>query len=805
MIDAKEINGLLRARVEEVATYLFPNGKREGIHWCIGDITGTPGKSFKICVAGPKAGLWGDFAESGKHSRNLLDLWMLARNVDFKTAFRQAAQWLGQSLNATNGTEIEQAQRTSGRDGATGAPIDWHACVDSFTDKHAGRLAEWRGYSVEFCFWLKQNRLVGLYNGGRIAFPVHDRAGNVVAVHYRLKDGSWRYHPQGAKVRPLVFGEFVAGGPVHIFESQWDGFAFMDLSGERNGVIITRGASNGALVSDLIPAGSTVYVWTQSDTAGEKWQNVICANTKAVVKRPKIPWPHSDLNDWTQAGVTSDDLLAAMIDAAVIGDAEGRRSESTELPAISQAQPFPLHCLPRVCEAMARAVCKTVRVLESLPGCCALGILSAAIGKGLQVKSGTNRVTRGNLYILGSAESGSGKSETFRHLAKPFLGFETEQVEAWKAEAKPGFLAEAKILGAEIAKLIKSAGSANAATKREEIRAQLKEKLAAHDKLLTKLRAPAFSCEDVTGEKLATLLADNDEQLASLSADAVAIVNILLGRYNKLDRTDEGIYLKAFTGDRCKVDRQTREPILVDCPCLAVLWLTQPDKLESLLAERSLSDGGLIPRILACHTHCEAQEIVQDAPEIPTRVESEYALLVYNLIETYRLVDTSFIIEPAPDALELMNAHHNAIVKRRRGDLRDVNIYAARWNEQAWRIAVVLHAAQHGAHAHEHSLELDAAKRAIELADWFAAQQLEILSGSREKARRQIWDEVLSLLVEESHDIRASDVYRARVVRTAEEAHALLAAMEAAGELIGRDEMPETGGHITRIFMRAKK
>ena len=93
-----------------------------------------------------------------------------------------------------------------------------------------------------------------------------------------------------------------------------------------------------------------------------------------------------------------------------------------------------------------------------------------------------------------------------------------------------------------------------------------------------------------------------------------------------------------------------------------------------------------------------------------------------------------------------MNAHYNAIVKRRRGDLRDVTIYAARWNEQAWRIAVCLHAGLHGAHAHEHKLELDTVKRAIELADWFAAQQLEILSASREKARRELWNEVLSLL-----------------------------------------------------------
>jgi hypothetical protein len=99
MSDASRIKELLRERVEEVAKYLFPNGKREGVHWCVGDVTGVPGKSFKICIGGPKAGLSGDFAESGKHSRSLLDLWMAARNCDFKTALREAAQWLGVPLS----------------------------------------------------------------------------------------------------------------------------------------------------------------------------------------------------------------------------------------------------------------------------------------------------------------------------------------------------------------------------------------------------------------------------------------------------------------------------------------------------------------------------------------------------------------------------------------------------------------------------------------------------------------------------------------------------------------------------------
>jgi hypothetical protein len=314
MNDVEIVKRELARRVEELAVYLFPNGKREGNHWCVGDISGAPGNSFKICLTGDKAGLWGDFADSQRHSCSLLDLWMRARNVDFKAALREAGEWTGQSLNGLNGIAATTRIPPIGRRKDSSKPFDWQAWAGAFTDIHIERLAQWRGYSIDFCSWLKDNGLVGLYDGC-IAFSVHDRTGKVVAVHYRLKDGSWRYCPQGAKAHPFVIGELIVGEPVHVFESQWDAFAFLDVSGERSGVIVTRGASNGALVSGLIRECSTAYVWTQNDEAGEKWQKDICANSNAPVKRLKIPASHKDLNDWTRAGATAGNLFAAITSA----------------------------------------------------------------------------------------------------------------------------------------------------------------------------------------------------------------------------------------------------------------------------------------------------------------------------------------------------------------------------------------------------------------------------------------------------------------------------------------------------------
>src|SRR5207248_8235429 len=45
------------------------------------------------------------------------------------------------------------------------------------------------------------------------------------------------------------------------------------------------------------------------------------AHGKCGVKRTKIPAPHKDLNEWTRAGATTDDLLAAMVNAETVREA----------------------------------------------------------------------------------------------------------------------------------------------------------------------------------------------------------------------------------------------------------------------------------------------------------------------------------------------------------------------------------------------------------------------------------------------------------------------------------------------------
>jgi hypothetical protein len=141
--------------------------------------------------------------------------------------------------------------------------VNWPACVAAFNKNHLSKFAKWRGLSPDFCQWLVDAKLVGIYKG-QIAFPVQGVDGEIIGCHNRLEDGSWRFQPSGVNVLPLIFGDPIVDGAIAlIFESQWDAFAVADKFGlnrpgdaiPKPAFFVTRGASNGSLVRGWVPTG----------------------------------------------------------------------------------------------------------------------------------------------------------------------------------------------------------------------------------------------------------------------------------------------------------------------------------------------------------------------------------------------------------------------------------------------------------------------------------------------------------------------------------------------------------------------
>jgi hypothetical protein len=157
----------------------------------------------------------------------------------------------------------------------------------------------------------------------------------------------------------------------------------------------------------------------------------------------------------------------------------------TEQP---QPKPFPLHCFPKAVKDMGEAICKAERIPESLAGCCLLGAVSATVGTGLEVKSGPTRHARANLFIMASGESGSGKSQAYRHAVQTILDFENELATTFRRETLPSLLAEKELLESELAAFKRK--SVNGPVERKEACEQIEHKRRALMEIENQLQPP---------------------------------------------------------------------------------------------------------------------------------------------------------------------------------------------------------------------------------------------------------------------------------------------------------------------------
>ena len=82
----------LRRDIEAVCRHLFPDGKRIGDTYRVGNIAGEPGSSLSVVLTGPKAGAWCDFATNDRG--DLFTLWMASKGLPFHEALMDAANWL---------------------------------------------------------------------------------------------------------------------------------------------------------------------------------------------------------------------------------------------------------------------------------------------------------------------------------------------------------------------------------------------------------------------------------------------------------------------------------------------------------------------------------------------------------------------------------------------------------------------------------------------------------------------------------------------------------------------------------------
>jgi hypothetical protein len=399
---------------------------------------------------------------------------------------------------------------------------------------------------------------------------------------------------------------------------------------------------------------------------------------------------------------------------------------------------------------MVEETAKQTRTPHALSAAVALGTASAAIGRGLLVKSGGSRTTAANLYLLAIARSGVGKGQTFSFVSKPLYSAETEAIDEWKKSQMPTIEASFEVSKG----LAKKAKDRAISEKDEELRKHLIAGLAAleeEQKRLEELKnsSPCYVVGDITREALAmTLASQPNEALACFSSEARGILGVIRGRYGNGESSDEDIYLSAYSGDAISVRRVNRPPISLRRPCLTTVWMTQPDAARGFLGDERMTASGMLPRFLICDVKAEQEYEPEDWPEIQAPVIESWCTLIVSLLGYRSACAEPILIEADVEARSLLRVFNNRAVDRVRpgGDLRDVDSYVARWGENAWRLALVLHCATHGGDARRRSLHESTAKNAILIMEWFNREQLTILAASRSDRFKDRLEKLLAIL-----------------------------------------------------------
>jgi len=450
---------------------------------------------------------------------------------------------------------------------------------------------------------------------------------------------------------------------------------------------------------------------------------------------------------------------------------------------------FPIKALPPMMRQMAQETSDVALVSVALPACAVIATVSASLGRGLAIPSDVDRETFGNLYVIAGAESGSGKSLTFKEVLAPVYAYQNDR-RAEALKARPGLKAELFTLEATLRKV----KSDDAFLAPDELAALIQRR----DSIKMELNKPepAVVCEDVTPPALHRQLGDNNEVIFSASADARHCINVVTK-----DR-DDNPYLKAWSGDPTEVVRISRSSVSLRSPRMAMLWLPQPDVMLDMFTRKVLTTNGFLPRVLPYLMDYTPVESDYKVRRVGSATKQNWSALVRGLFETYHAKQGEpFILKRYKQVGDVLIDCRNSVVRRLQSELADVVPYASRWAEQAWRLTVVLHAGKHGLDAHHETVKSSTAEDAISLMKFFSRQQLALLSSSLDRAKTENEVSILSKLLVKS-EMTARDFVHDHVMTSTAEARGLLEQMVTQGKLDYRDQRPPRGGVPTRFYRR---
>lgn len=402
----------------------------------------------------------------------------------------------------------------------------------------------------------------------------------------------------------------------------------------------------------------------------------------------------------------------------------GEWEEPVPINAATNLLSFPTRALPRWLAEYVTALAVSTQTPPDLAGLLSLGILSACVGGrvGLDVRPGWSETS--NLYVAIAMESGENKSAVLREMTAPLHDLEAELVE----QARPT-IAEAcarKDIADATAAVAKATASKAKAGDRQQLEAEAVDAAIRADNAVVPA-SPRLLVDDVTPERLAGLLAEQEGRLAMFSAEG-GVFGMMAGRYDQGGKGRAGpnldVWLKAHDGERMAVDRVGRPSSDVEHPCLTIGLAVQPDVLRGLAAVPGFKGRGLLGRFLYALPVSRMGYRDLSPPPVPPAVQDDYRLDVLTLARTLAAVPNQPVeLTFSEAAVAALTDYRRTIEPRLRpsGDLRSMSEWAGKLHGSVARIAGLLHLAEHVRGGWVSAVTVDTMARAIEVGRYLLA------------------------------------------------------------------------------------
>ena len=301
--------------------------------------------------------------------------------------------------------------------------------------------------------------------------------------------------------------------------------------------------------------------------------------------------------------------------------------------------PIPVDCLPDWLGAMASAVAESTETPFDLAALLAIAAASSCVAAKAEVSPEAGYIEPLNVFVCPAMESGNRKTAVFNRLVAPLTEWEREEVERLEPERKR-LLSERRTKEGRIERLRKRAVSA------DDSRVLMEEIHQLENELPEIPASPRLFSDDITPERLASLMQEQGERMAVLS-DEGGVFDILAGRYSRgIPNLD--LWLKGHSGSPVRVDRQdrSRPPIIMNRPLLTVGISPQPDVLESLRDKPGFRGRGLLARFLYALPQSRLGHRTLTPNPVPSLVEQAYRRGIRQLLSYHPETILRLSLEP---------------------------------------------------------------------------------------------------------------------------------------------------------------